>query len=551
MWIDFEGIDGSGKSAVSVRLARLLRELGFRVTHVRESGSFRSSIPRGIRDLTRSPESVRVSPETELLLNCAREAQVLHEEVRPALSRGEVVLTDRALHSHLAASAARGLKLQETRPVAGFAAGGLWPDLVVLVDVDPDVARLRRRVRKIREMRYGSSSRKSLLGQAFIRRTREGLLERARAEPERWRILENSAPGLEAAVEEARALVAPVLELQAAPGTRRDGLPRMVPGEDAEGWIRSFFDYLKALSAVDPAMAALLTAGMDDPRADALREAAVRTDPDLAAWATTGMDTPSAWSVRRAAAERVPAHAARSLAGLDGEAAWGMRRALSAAAPGHVLHSLEGLSTPEAHALRGRLWDEDPDEALGSLTGISDPAAWAFRHRAWGKKRTPALVESVEGLTDAASWELRGEMQETHPVPVLKSLKGVDDPRAWALRRDLAGPAPRAVLASLGGLDGPDATALREALRERCPDEVAASLWGMASFGAWRLRNELLEQSPAGVLRSLGGLHADPLAALFAARAIAAAPGSPRAVRRFVNFQRRRLATQGAVMAPS
>ncbi|HYF01209.1 MAG TPA: dTMP kinase [Planctomycetota bacterium] len=551
MWIDFEGIDGSGKSAVSVRLARHLRETGFRVTHVRETGAFRSPIPRAIRDLTRNPDSARLSPEAELLLNCAREAQVLHEEVRPALTRGELVLTDRALHSHLAAAAARGLPPAEARPVASFAAGGLWPDLIVLVDVDPDIARLRRRIRKIREMRYGSSSRKSLLGQAFIRRTRDGLREMARTNPDRWRVLENSAPGLEAAVQEARALVAPLLKLPADARPRRAELPRIVPSEDAEGWIRAFFDYLEALFSADPGLGTLLSAGIDDPRADALREAAVRTDPDIAAWATAGLDTPSAWAVRRAAAERMPGHAARSLVGLDGPEAWAMRRELAPAAPAHVLHSLGGLTSAEAHALRGRLWDEDPDEALGSLKGLQDPAAWAFRHRAWGKKLTPALVESVEGLTDAASWELRAGMAEAHPVPVLRSLKGVDDPRAWALRRDLAGSAPRAVLASLGGLDGADATALREALRERCPDEVAASLAGLASFGAWRLRNELLGETPAGVLRSLATLEADPLAALFAARAIAAAPGSPRAARRFVNFQRRRLATRGSIMAPS
>lgn len=551
MWIDFEGIDGSGKSAVSIRLARQLRETGFRVTHVRETGAFRSAIPRAIRDLTRNPELARLSPESELLLNCAREAQVLHEEVRPALSRGEIVLTDRALHSHLAAAAARGLAPADARPVASFAAGGLWPDLVILVDVDPDIARLRRRIRKIREMRHGSSSRKSLLGQAFIRRVREGLLEAARAHPDRWRILENSSPGLDAAVQEARSLVAPLLKLPADARPVRPTLPRLAPSEDAEGWIRSFLDYLEALFPADAGLATLLSAGIDDPRADALREAAVRTDPDIAAWAVSGLDTPSAWAVRRAAAERMPGHVARSLAGLDTLEAWAMRRELTPSAPGHVLHSLAGLASAEAHAVRGRLWSEDPDEALGSLRGLQDPAAWAFRHRAWGKKLTPALVESVEGLTDAASWELRAAAWDAHPVPVLRSLRGVDDPRAWALRRDLAGPAPRAVLASLGGLDGADATALREALRERCPDEVAASLTGLASFVAWRLRNELLPHTPAGVLRSLTLLEADPLAALFAARAIAAAPGSPRAARRFVNFTRRRLATPGSIMAPS
>src|SRR5436190_453772 len=124
VWIDFEGIDGSGKTTVSVRLARRLRTLGFKVFHAREQGEYRSRLIQGIRALTRDAESILIAPETELLLNAAREAQLLSEEIRPALARGEIVLTDRGLHAHHAvAQYVRGLGEEGPRSVTEFAAG--------------------------------------------------------------------------------------------------------------------------------------------------------------------------------------------------------------------------------------------------------------------------------------------------------------------------------------------------------------------------------------------------------------------------------------------
>jgi len=171
VWIDFEGIDGSGKTTVSVRLARRLRALGLDVHHARENGQFRSRLIQGIRSLTRDAESILIAPETELLLNAAREAQLLAEEIRPALARGVVVITDRGLPSH--AAIARDVRgLADADRIAAFAAGGLWPDVILCVDTDPDIARLRKRASKIRERRLGFTGRKGLQGPRLARLTR-------------------------------------------------------------------------------------------------------------------------------------------------------------------------------------------------------------------------------------------------------------------------------------------------------------------------------------------------------------------------------------------
>ena len=147
MFIDFEGIDGSGKTTLSNLLAERLRRLGYRVAHAREGGELRSPIARRIRELTRDSKLLEMSPRTEFFLNLARDAQQLEEVIAPALARGEVCISDRYLYSQLALSGGgRGLPWESLEPTCELASQGLWPDLVILVDVEPDLARLRKRL---------------------------------------------------------------------------------------------------------------------------------------------------------------------------------------------------------------------------------------------------------------------------------------------------------------------------------------------------------------------------------------------------------------------
>ena len=87
-----------------------------------------------------------MGPRAEFFLNLARDAQQLEEIIAPALGRGDVCITDRYLYSQLALTGGgRGLKEDALLPSCELASQGLWPDLVILVDVDPDLARLRKR----------------------------------------------------------------------------------------------------------------------------------------------------------------------------------------------------------------------------------------------------------------------------------------------------------------------------------------------------------------------------------------------------------------------
>jgi dTMP kinase len=447
--------------------------------------------------VTREAEFFRLAPETELLLNIAREAQTVAEIVRPALARGAVVITDRTVYSHVAvASAVRGLPRPAADAVAEFAVKGLRPDRVLLIDVDPDVARLRKRLRKVRERRLRDSSRKGLLGEAFARGARAAFLDMARRDPQRWSVLDNS----HGTIDEAEAAL---LEVLAGGTPRRPAPPTIDPGRSPEELARRFFDYARGL---DPATAALTAGGIDHPDADAIRKGA---PVEFAAYSAGGLDSEPAWALRQALAKREPYYTARGLAGFgDDDRAWAFRDALEADAPGQVLHSLWRTASARAHETRRRLFDAAPDEAILSLKGLDDEDSWKLRGRARGGAE---LAESLSRVGGDRAWMLRDDLRAQFPLSVLKGVRGLDDPRSWELRRAALETAPKTVLGTIEGLDGPQAAGLRAQLRERLPEETAESLAGLDSPEARRERLALADAAPAGIIRSLRGLPHDDL----------------------------------------
>jgi len=537
VWIDFEGIDGSGKTTVSVRLARRLRALGFDVHHVREHGAFRSRLIQGIRTLTRDAESILLAPEAELLLNAAREAQLLSEEIRPALARGAIVITDRGLHSHGAiAEHVRGLSGPAARSVTEFAAGGRWPDLVMVFDVDPDVARLRKRASKIRERRLGTSGRKGLQGPRLLRLTREALLRRAAEDPARWRVIGNTWRTVDEAEQETLSLIAPALGIGPVASSGPEPIPEYPCGGALEEWTDGFFEFARRAAERDPGLAALLVAGLSDRRAEEIRATALEAQPEIVVWSIGGMSTPEAWRIRRAAAESSPYHVARSLTGLQDADSWRWRENLADLVPDQVLHTLGGLEDPRAHALRYRLWEASPDEGLRSIGGLGDARSWSFRFRSLRRGRTAPLAESLSGLSMEVAWELRSRMADEFPLSVLRSVRRVAGPKAWSLRRRMMPSAPRQVLETITGMDGTEARRLRRELERDYPEETAASLMGIDTAAAWEAREHLLAAAPAGVIASLQGYGSRTGAVTLAERALRSGGKSLRVLRKAAVF---------------
>lgn len=187
-FVTLEGGEGSGKSTVARALARRLRAAGLPVCLTREPegtplGRF---LWRAFR--LRSPLPAP-DPLAELLLFEAARAQHVREVVRPALEAGQTVLCERFTDSTLAYQGyGRGLELELVRRLNALAAGGLVPDLTLLLDVPPEVGLARKARQRAAADRIGQE------GSEFHRRVREGYLALALEEPARILVVDATRP---------------------------------------------------------------------------------------------------------------------------------------------------------------------------------------------------------------------------------------------------------------------------------------------------------------------------------------------------------------------
>jgi dTMP kinase len=134
LFVSLEGIDGSGKSTQ----ARLLVEaLGPETIGIRDPGG--TDAAERMRELLVDP-SVGLDPQAELLLFCAARADTTERVIRPALEAGRDVVSDRFSDSSVAyQGVARGLGVGEVIGLCDTATDGLWPDLTLLLRLDPEV----------------------------------------------------------------------------------------------------------------------------------------------------------------------------------------------------------------------------------------------------------------------------------------------------------------------------------------------------------------------------------------------------------------------------
>jgi dTMP kinase len=135
LFISLEGVDGSGKST-QARL--LVAALGEGTVAIREPGG--TDAAERIRDLLADP-AVPLEPLAELLLFLAARADLTERVIRPALEAGRTVVSDRFSDSSVAyQGAARGLGVGEVIGLCDTATDGLWPDLTLLLKVEPELS---------------------------------------------------------------------------------------------------------------------------------------------------------------------------------------------------------------------------------------------------------------------------------------------------------------------------------------------------------------------------------------------------------------------------
>ncbi|HEX3901256.1 MAG TPA: dTMP kinase [Polyangia bacterium] len=527
MFVVFEGIDGSGKTTISNRVAKALRERGLSVEHLREEGAFASKVTQGIRDFCRDARNMALTPRAELMLYVAREVQLGDEVLRPALGRADVVIADRYFYTAEVLAQGRDLSREETDPVIAAAAGGLWPDIAFLIDVDPSVARGRRKVAKILSPDRRPVSRKGLTGSGLQLRLRVGYRALAERDPSRWILVENTDAHLEqvvatlveaiasartdreSAMKEARARLAAVRPPPRVVAPLVDGVRSALP---------AFLAWVDRRAISEPALAAYVLSGTAGHGIDERRVALSAVVPRIIGRGLRGLSDATSWQLRRQLLEIAPAEIAASLGDVAAETneAWALRELLADVSPAEVAASLDGLDDETAWALRNELFARVPESVLGSLALLDVPRAWELRDRwievrgglgraASNYFRARALARSVTGIDGPEAWKLRKAVREVAPVAAVVSLKGLTGDKAWIWRERAVGRAPKAVLATIAGMDDARAWALRTGTALRCR-EALDSMIGLDQEAAWEIREACLEIWPPSVVKSLGVL---------------------------------------------
>jgi len=224
VFIAFEGGEGAGKSTQASVLHDALRREGYCATLLREPGS--TNLGDYLREYLIGERPV--SALAELLLFEASRAQLMTERIEPLLDQGTVVIADRFAGSTIAYQGyGRGVDLERIGWLNDLATGGVYPDLTILLDIDPPegLKRANRRKQEPRQqlrLPLGDAVTDRFEGEAtnFHYRVSRGFLQQAAANPDAWQVIEGnrSIDDVAAAV---WAAVCPLLPAKAVAG--RDG----------------------------------------------------------------------------------------------------------------------------------------------------------------------------------------------------------------------------------------------------------------------------------------------------------------------------------------
>ncbi|MFH2040366.1 MAG: dTMP kinase [Chloroflexota bacterium] len=187
-FITLEGPEGSGKTSHMGPLSKWLESEGWQVLCTREPGG--TPISEQIRTVIHDLKNREMHPHTETLLYQAARAQIVEQVIRPQLVLGGIVLCDRYADSTLAYQGyGHRQNLDEVRALINYATAGLQPDLTVLLDVDVEIGLQRSSQRR---SHGGEWNRLDAYELEFHQRVRQGYLELAKADPERWVVVDAS-----------------------------------------------------------------------------------------------------------------------------------------------------------------------------------------------------------------------------------------------------------------------------------------------------------------------------------------------------------------------
>jgi dTMP kinase len=185
LFITFEGGEGCGKSTQARLLLNNLEHRNIPAVLTHEPGG--TPLGNRIRSILKVKRDFDISPQAELFLFAACRAQLIGEVILPALEAGRCVICDRFSGSTLAYQGyGRGLGLELIKSINSAATGGLEPDLIFLLDIQPETGLERKH--NTGDDRFEAEN------VAFHRRVRDGYLELAARDPGRWIVVEAQQP---------------------------------------------------------------------------------------------------------------------------------------------------------------------------------------------------------------------------------------------------------------------------------------------------------------------------------------------------------------------
>jgi dTMP kinase len=214
VFITLEGPDGAGKTTQAALLVDRLRAQGADVVAVREPGG--TDLGSAVREILIRRNWSPIDAWAEALLFAVCRAQLVAEVIRPALTRGAVVIADRFADSTRAyQGAGRGLPEADLESLIAIATGGLVPDLTLLLDVPIDVGRSRlqppdatstiapKSAPSLGEALVSSEGWNRFEDEAiaFHERVRAAYLDLARRDPKRWVVIDAGQPAATVQVE--------------------------------------------------------------------------------------------------------------------------------------------------------------------------------------------------------------------------------------------------------------------------------------------------------------------------------------------------------------
>ena len=187
VFITFEGSEGCGKTTQIKSLSNKLKTLGKNVEITREPGG--TQIGESIRHLLQDPLNTdKITPITELLLFSACRAELSERIIKPALARGDFVVCDRFYDStYVYQGIGRSLNLSYIEQLKTISVGTLIPDLTIILDLNASTGLERAENRQ-----SGTLDRIEAESLQFFEKIRQGYLDLAKSEPERFFIIDGS-----------------------------------------------------------------------------------------------------------------------------------------------------------------------------------------------------------------------------------------------------------------------------------------------------------------------------------------------------------------------